>query len=133
MMELRYTLLSDGSSDRALIPILNWLLQIHLNDCAIRSEWANLRSLNKSLTSTLEQRIRLSLDLYPCDLLFIHRDAEKEPHATRVNQILKAIAQLDSLISVPSVCVVPVRMTETWLLFDEIALRQRMFEKSCRK
>ena len=27
MQELRYTLLADGSSDRALLPILTWLLR----------------------------------------------------------------------------------------------------------
>jgi hypothetical protein len=47
MMELHYTLISDGSSDRALIPILNWLLKIHLNDWAIQPQWADLRGLDK--------------------------------------------------------------------------------------
>jgi hypothetical protein len=124
MMELRYTLLSDGSSDRALIPILNWLLQVHLNDCAIQPQWADLRRLDKSLRNTFEKRIRLSFDLYPCDLLFIHRDAEREPHEARINEILATVSQVATLISIPTVCVVPVRMTEAWLLFDIAALRK---------
>jgi hypothetical protein len=124
MMEIRYTLLSDGSSDRALIPILNWLLYTHLNDCAIQSQWADLRRLNKSLQNTFEKRIKLCLELYPCELLFIHRDAEREPHEIRVNQILKAIRQVGDSIAIPTVCVVPVRMTEAWLLFDNVALRK---------
>lgn len=124
MMELRYTLLSDGSSDRALIPILNWLLQNYLNDCAIQSQWADLRSFNKSLRNTLEKRIKLSLEIFPCDLLFIHRDAEGEPYEMRVNEIRRAITQLTSSISIPTVCIVPVRMTEAWLLFDISALRK---------
>jgi hypothetical protein len=124
MIELRYTLLSDGSSDRALIPILNWLLKTHLNDCAIQPQWADLRPFDKSLRNTFEKRIKLSLDLYPCELLFIHRDAEKDPHKTRINEICNAVTQSASLISVPTVCVVPVRMTEAWLLFDSVALRK---------
>lgn len=124
MMEIRYTLLSDGSSDRALIPILDWLLQNHLNNCAIQSQWAELRPLDQSLRNTLEKRIKLSLDLYPCDLLFIHRDAEREPHEVRINEIRTAITQLASSISIPTVCIVPVRMTEAWLLFDISALRK---------
>jgi Domain of unknown function (DUF4276) len=122
MNEIRYTLLSDGSSDRALMPILSWLLQTYLNDCAIQPQWADLRRLDKSLRNTFEKRISLSLDLYPCDLLFIHRDAESAPHETHINEILAAVSQV--AISVPTVCVVPVRMTEAWLLFDIAALRK---------
>jgi hypothetical protein len=117
------TLLSDGSSDRALIPILNWLLQANLNDCAIQSQWADLRLCNKALRNTFEDRVKLCLDLYPCELLFIHRDAEKEAHEIRVSEIRATITQLSS-ISIPTVCVVPVRMTEAWLLFDILALRK---------
>lgn len=123
MMELRYTLLSDGSSDKALIPILNWLLQTHLNNWAIQPQWADLRRLDKSLKNTFDKRIKLSLELYPCDLLFIHRDAERDPHTTRVNEIRIAVGQVD-LASMPVICVVPVRMTEVWLLFDVGALRK---------
>lgn len=123
-MELRYTLLSDGSSDKALLPILNWLLQTHLNNWAIQSQWADLRRLNKPLRDTLFKRIELSVELYPCELLFIHRDAEKESHDTRVNEIRTTVTQIDSLVSLPVVCVVPVRMTEAWLLFDVPALRK---------
>jgi len=124
MMEIRYTLLSDGSSDRALIPILNWLLQNHLNDWAIQSEWADLRRFDKSLRDKLEKRIQLSLELYPCDLLFIHRDAEEKTRETRINEIRTAITRLPSSISIPTVCIVPVRMTEAWLLFDISALHK---------
>ncbi len=66
----------------------------------------------------------MSLELYPCDLLFIHRDAEKESHEIRINEIRTTLSQLSYVISVPTVCVVPVHMTEAWLLFDTIALRK---------
>ena len=109
---------------RALIPVLNWLLQSHLTHCATQSQWADLRSFDKSLKDTFEKRIKLSLELYPCELLFIHRDAERDAHETRVNEIHTAVAQADFIISVPTICVVPVRMTEAWLLFDIVALRK---------
>jgi len=124
MKELRYTLLSDGSSDSALIPVLTWLLQAHLVDCAIQHEWADLRRVPKSLKDTFSKRIKLALELYPCELLFIHRDAEKEPRQKRVDEIRKAKEEAGESVSVPTVCVVPVRMTEAWLLFDETALRK---------
>jgi hypothetical protein len=124
MKELRYTLLSDGSSDSALIPVLTWLLQAHLVDCAIQHEWADLRRVPKSLKDTFSKRIQLAVELYPCELLFIHRDAEKEPRQKRVDEIRKAKEEAGESVSVPTVCVVPVRMTEAWLLFDETALRR---------
>ena len=47
MKDLRYTLLSDGSSDQALIPILTWLLQKLGVRSAIQPAWADLRRLRK--------------------------------------------------------------------------------------
>lgn len=124
MKELRYTLLSDGSSDRALIPLLTWLLRAHGVECAIQPRWADLRRVPKP-PKKLSERIRLSLDLYPCDLLFIHRDAEKESYKMRVTEIQEAISEASiSLQVLHAVCVVPVRMQEAWLLFDEAAVRR---------
>lgn len=45
-MEIRYTLLSDGSSDRALLPILNWLLEKHRQASELSSR--RLRSFSAS-------------------------------------------------------------------------------------
>jgi hypothetical protein len=124
MKELRYTLLSDGSSDKALLPLLTWLLRSHHVECAIQSNWADLRRLPKP-PKKLEQRIISSIELYPCDLLFVHRDAERETREKRVDEINEAIALASKSLSVPpAVCVVPVRMQEAWLLFDEAALRR---------
>lgn len=124
MKELCYTLLSDGSSDKALMPILTWLLRKHQVECAIQSNWADLRRLPKP-PKTLLPRIISSLELYPCDLLFVHRDAEKEPREKRVVEIQKAVEEVKKSVGVPpAVCVIPVRMQEAWLLFDEAALRK---------
>jgi hypothetical protein len=122
MNQLRYTLLSDGSSDKALLPILTWLLRFHHVDCAIQSEWADLRRLPKS-PRNLSEEIERSLALYPCDLLFVHRDAEKESRKKRISEIQAALEAVGEAVTVPVVCVVPVRMTEAWLLFDEAAIR----------
>jgi hypothetical protein len=124
MRELRYTLLSDGSSDRALLPVLTWLLHEHTFEFAIQSEWADLRRL-PSVPRTLANRIQKSIELYPCDLLFVHRDAEREPHEVRRNEIRQAIEVVSTLIVPPPIiCVIPIRMQEAWLLFDELALRR---------
>jgi len=63
----------------------------------------------------------MCLELYPCDLLFVHRDAEGDTRETRVVEIRRA---LDGVDAPPAVCVVPVRMQEAWLLFNERAIRE---------
>src|ERR1700755_3649159 len=121
MSEIRYTLLSDGPSDRALIPILTWLLRQHLRGYAIQSEWADLWRLPVKPRDLSERMIR-SVELYPCDILFVHRDAEREPHAVRLSEVEGAIIEARRSFPLPSViAVIPVRMHEAWLLFDEAA------------
>lgn len=121
MKEIRYTLLTDGSSDKALLPILTWLFYEHCPKYAIQSEWADLGRLPGASTKKLPERIKRSVELYPCDLLFVHRDAEKMPWDQRADEIRQALANTEHP---PAVCVVPVRMSEAWLLFDEIAIRK---------
>lgn len=114
---MRYTLLTDGASDRVLMPILEWLLAnggVH----APAGNWADLRRLPKP-PKVLAERIQRALDLYPCDVLFVHRDAEGQPRDVRAAEIRAAMPE-----EIDGVCVVPVRMQEAWLLFDETAIRE---------
>jgi hypothetical protein len=121
MRELRFTLLSDGSSDNALLPILSWVLLEQKITCAIQPEWADLRRL-PAPPRKLAERIENAIDLFPCDLLFVHRDAESRTYQERKVEIVKALKGARS--NIPAICVVPVRMQEAWLLFDENALRR---------
>lgn len=125
MSALRFTLVSDGPSDAALLHPLRWLLQANGVDSPIEAAWADLRAYPQPI-SGLEYKIRAALELYPCDLLFVHRDAEREAPAKRVEEIRSAVQRIasDFFAGRPYVCVVPVRMTEAWLLFDETAIRQ---------
>jgi len=116
---MRFSLLTDGSSDTVLIPILSWMLGQQTSE-PFESQWADLRGLARP-PRTLSERIATAVDLYPCDLLFVHRDAEREPRDSRVKEIRRA---LSGILHPPVVCVVPVRMQEAWLLFDELALRR---------
>lgn len=68
-------------------------------------------------TPTLRERVSAVRRLAPYDLVFIHRDADNQPPAWRYEEIAEAAA------GSPYVAVVPVRMTEAWLLFDEESLR----------
>ncbi len=124
MNELRYTLITDGSSDIALVPILTWLLRNNGLRKAIQPEWADLRQLRWRAKPTLADKIRHGVTLYPCDLLFVHRDAERETRWKRIEEIEASLAQANLGRMAPqAVCVVPVRMQEAWLLFDEAAIK----------
>jgi len=125
MSEITYTLLADGTSDRALLPIIDWTLRQHFPDVVIQRQWADFSRLkNPPLTRQLPERIQQAITLYPCDWLFIHRDAERESIADRNQEIDEAwrtvgkLAENKRLISL-----IPVRMTEAWLLLEEQAIR----------
>ena len=124
MNDLTYTLISDGSSDSALMPILDWLLRGNGVQCAIQRQWADLRWLRRP-PAGLAGRLRAAVDLFPCDLLFVHRDAEAELPATRREEIAGAVIEaFDDLRRPAWVPVIPVRMSEAWLLFNEAAIRK---------
>ncbi|NJN31517.1 MAG: hypothetical protein HC824_14655 [Synechococcales cyanobacterium RM1_1_8] len=123
MAELRYTLLAEGRSDRALLPILDWLLKLQLPDVAIQADFADLSRLPHP-PKELSERIRTSVELYPCDVLFVHRDADNQGWEQRQQEIRSALAKLVGGAMPPTVCVIPIRMTETWLFLSEAAIRQ---------
>lgn len=121
---LRYSLLADGASDRALVPIINWTLERLLiplpRPLGIVDQFADLRQ-QPDPPGGLQDRIERVLRTFPCDLLFVHRDAEREALEARIEEVSAAAkaARADSFVAV-----VPMRMTEAWLLFDEDAIRQ---------
>lgn len=117
---MRATLLADGPSDALLLHIIDWLMR------DLGAPLTRLRHADSGLfppgTKSLQDRARAAIDLEPCEILFVHRDAEKMPLAKRVAEIRTALGTA-SLPS-PFVCLVPVRMTEVWFLFDESAIRK---------
>lgn len=116
---LRYTLMGDGPSDRALMPLLRWALLRTGTRLPLSGEWADPFRIAAPKRG-LAGRLRLALDFYPCDLLFVHRDAERETPQRRYEEVRDALAALDA--PPPVLCVVPVRMTEAWLLTDRAAI-----------
>ena len=59
--------------------------------------------------------------MYPCDLLFVHRDAERESIEQREKEIRESLEKSAMERTPPVVRVIPVRMQEAWLL---VSLRQ---------
>lgn len=120
--ELKYTLLSDGSSDKVLLPIITWLLRQYLPDIALQPTWADLGHIRLPPAPKLWMKIQHAIFAYPCDLLFIHRDAENAHPSERINEINKNLSRLTQAIP-PVICVIPIRMQEAWLLFDKYEIK----------
>ncbi len=115
---LACTLLADGTSDRVLKPILDWLLDIHCPQRPHNVQFAqNLPGNPKGLSA----RIEAAIAEYPCDMLFVHRDAEASRFEDREQEIERAWNSL--ALTQKMVAVIPVRMTEAWLLLDKAAIR----------
>ena len=122
MAQVKYTLVSEGPSDQALLPIIDWIFRAQRSDLAVNREWANPEQLPTN-TKELPDKIRASMEFFPCDVLFIHRDCDNETPEARRAEIEKATLSIEK-ISAPYICVIPVKTMEAWLLFDENALRE---------
>lgn len=122
MTPLRLTLLADGTSDQSLLPIIDWVVGGIPAAAAIgfTRDFARPDLIGQT-GGTLAGRMRAAMRLYPCDVLFVHRDAEREPPASRLGEIDRAMTEVGFR---DVVSVVPVRMTEAWLLFEEAAIRR---------
>lgn len=124
MPVIRYTLLAEGPSDEALMPILNWLWAQYRPDDLVEGSFADL-GYSDLQSRSVEDQVGPALDLFPCDFLFVHRDADRESRMSRRAQVMSAIQRATSKISaLPAVCVIPVRMTEAWMLFNATAIRK---------
>lgn len=122
MTTLRFTLVSEGSSDRVLIPILLWMLFRHHRDYAWTGQQANLQDLIQP-PRYLADKIRTASSLFPADVVFVHRDADNETPIKRRQEIADAVNSIGEQHLSHLVPVVPIRMTEAWLLISEQALR----------
>jgi hypothetical protein len=117
MSYFSYTLVADGPSDKALIPIINWVLR----GCTDRPFESFFVSASEARTHDLALKVSRAIALFPSDILFVHRDAERPIHYYSRIQEIEAATALAATVVVP---IVPIRMTEAWLLSDELAVRR---------
>ncbi len=109
--------MADGSSDhRVLLPIITLLL-----DEVFAGPFRLVSAETLSGGLSLEARLPQAVSLFPCDLLLVHRDAEGAPPDDREAEVERALRSAN--LKVRHVCMVPVRMTEAWLLVDAKAIR----------
>ncbi len=123
MIHLTGTLVADGSSDRLLKPILEWLLSQHLPpNSTINIQVPDWGRFPRPVP-TLPAKLLAAKEFFAADVYFIHRDAEKTANwQERSAEIDADVQRLDA--SLTYVRIVPVQMTEAWLLHNEMAIRE---------
>lgn len=120
-MILRGLFLMDGPSDAPIADHLEWL-------CAaagktVRIAAPDLRRLPGVPVLTVEARMRAAWELDDdYQIVFVHRDAETQAPHLRFQEVRNGV---DAVVpGHPAVPVVPIRMTEAWLLLDEAEIRR---------
>jgi hypothetical protein len=129
MKTLKYTLLADGSSDKTLLRIIQWSLDNLFPTLATERNFADFRHFINP-PKTLQQKVEQAKLYYPSNIWFIHRDAEKNDVQwvdKRMEEIRKQIGEAEFE---HTVCVIPVKMMETWLLISEEAIKRASGNRS---
>ncbi|TAG70041.1 MAG: hypothetical protein EAZ26_06445, partial [Runella slithyformis] len=125
MERKKYLLISDGSSDKCLLPIIDFVLNAHFPNLVFEGQWADYKFLRKPPQS-LSEKISSGIDLYEPDWVFVHRDAEAvaNPLKKRSEEIQMAVEAAKYASKNIFIEIIPIKMMETWLLIDEMAIRK---------
>lgn len=120
--ELAYSLITDGPSDQVLLEIIDWAIIRRLGSNAVpMGQWLDPRQRRGLRRLSIADQARLLGD--PSHrLLVVHRDAEAMDPAARESEIRAVLIEREAA-GCRCVPLVPVRMTEAWLLGDERAIR----------
>ncbi|GBL34863.1 hypothetical protein EMGBS15_04580 [Filimonas sp.] len=122
---IRYTLIADGSSDKALMNIIKWLLDDLYPRIAFEGQFADFRHMpSPPEAGDVQAKIITAEEWYPFDILFYHRDAETSRNNIVAERTQEIREQMDEKYHPCTICLVPVRMMESWLLFDADAIKK---------
>lgn len=105
--QIHFAVIGDGGTDRALVPILRWAL--HRHDPSVEVLPPDFVKRHGSVEDFLRDFEASYM------LVFVHRDAENASLEHRLSEF-RSVTRSDV------VPVIPVRMTEAWLLIDASAL-----------
>jgi hypothetical protein len=118
---LRIVFLGEGTSDSGIVPHIELIAADH--DIEVSVTDPDLSRLPAPPGRAVDAKLRAVFKLGGAyDLIVVHRDADCDGVQARVDEISAAVAIVTD--AVPHVPVVPVRMTEAWLLTSESELRQ---------
>lgn len=113
--------IGEGSSDRPLMDIVADLLLDR--DVEVRITAPDLAQVLPNVGHATDRKIAAGMRLFEGlpDLLVVHRDADAAGLEERRHEV--AVAASAHAAGVPVVPVIPIRATEGWLLFDDVAIR----------
>ncbi|MBP2707085.1 hypothetical protein JOL79_25190 [Microbispora sp. RL4-1S] len=119
-MTLRVLFLAEGTSDSGLIRQIERIaVEAHV-DIAVTHP--DLARLPKPPGPGVAAKLRAVLEIDGSyDLLLIHRDADRDGRDARIAEIFDAVDR--NAPGTPHTAIIPVRMTEAWLLVDEAEIR----------
>jgi hypothetical protein len=110
----------EGPSDEALVERIEELC-LRAGADEVAGVAPDLRRHSRK-SSTVSEKIAHVLQLEPdANLVFAHRDADTQDPAPRRSEVTEAFRGVG--VEQPHVAVVPVQMTEAWLLLDEEDIR----------
>lgn len=107
--QLAYAIVADGEADRLLVPIIQWA--VHRLDPHVEILEPEFRKRKGSVAEFLDAYQTGAM------LIFVHRDAESRALEERLREF-------DTVNRPDVIPVVPVRMSESWLLFDGSAIAE---------
>jgi hypothetical protein len=121
VIEARALLLADGSSDEPLGRHVEALARQHEVRLVVAAPGFDgmTEPPGRRVIDRLERILRIDEDF---DILIVHRDAERASADHRLEEI--RVAAMSCGVAWPAIPVIPVRMTEAWLLLDEAEIRQ---------
>ena len=105
--QLAYALVADGETDRLLVPVIQWA--VHRLDPGVEILEPEFRKRRRGVAEYLAEYQTGAM------LIFVHRDAE----TLTLEERLEEFVAVDRGDVIP---VVPVRMSESWLLCDGTAI-----------
>jgi hypothetical protein len=121
LIRARTLLLVDGASDVPLGAHAATLARDH--GVALDVVAPPFERMDPPPGHTVAGRLQRILEIDPdFDAILVHRDAEARSPVERDGEIHDALAA--SRVALPRASIVPVRMTEAWLLLDETAIRR---------
>lgn len=125
MENINYTLIGDGSSDKALLKIIKWLLDDLYPTIPNSGHFADFSFLSEPpKKGDIKGQIACAKKYFPFDILFYHRDAESTNKDIIAQRKLEIFDKLDADERRNVICVVPIRMMEAWLLIDPNAIKK---------
>lgn len=122
MSALTFLFLCEGSSDEPLVE--------HLETLVTRQGVAEVLGVPRSGGGSVDDKLsRVTHDGSAYDFVAVHRDADARDSEARIAEVVGALDRA----GLPGCPVVPVQMTEAWLLVDQQAIRDAVGRPSGRE